>query len=230
MLPSTYIKSKNIFGDIILNPIPSIIHKNTLIFFHGYGDSPYGWLNSFYPKSELVDPTTKVILMHSPKNKRNKNSWFAMDVEENKEELFHNFNDVINSSKRIIETMKKEAEIFNVNYSKIFLGGFSQGACLSLHIAFNFEFNIGGVIALSGQLFSKSFSTESIVLKNPGRTKFFIGHGTEDDVIPVYYQKKSFIKLRQNNDFEFHYYENMRHKVNLEELNDINTFCFKYMK
>ena len=36
------------------------------------------------------------------------------------------------------------------NYKRIFIGGFSQGACMSYHIGLSFEHTLGGIIPFCG--------------------------------------------------------------------------------
>ena len=82
-------------------------------------------------------------------------SWFDVRslfaINENNVNLI-NFEDVNKSTKRIGEIIEKEAQYLK-GYNNIFLGGFSQGACMSIHIGLSYEKTLGGIICVSGALF-----------------------------------------------------------------------------
>ena len=50
--------------------------------------------------------------------------------------------------------INKEAEFYDNDFKKIFVGGFSQGGFLSLHIAITFPEVLGGVVVCSGSFFT----------------------------------------------------------------------------
>ncbi len=62
--------------------------------------------------------------------------------------------------------------------------GFSQGAIMSYYTLWSSPELIGGIIALSGRLLSK-IDISDIVQTQYSTKRVFIGHGTEDRVIPV---------------------------------------------
>ncbi len=55
--------------------------------------------------------------------------------------------------------MEEEAKLLNGDYSKIFVGGFSQGCCMALNSAILAPFKVGGVIGLSGAAFESLLAT-----------------------------------------------------------------------
>jgi phospholipase/carboxylesterase len=72
-----------------------------------------------------------------------------------------------------------------ISYESIFLMGFSQGAIVSYYTLYHAPEKIGGIIALSGRILDE-LSKQSTIDKEKYLTKrVFIGHGTEDRVIPL---------------------------------------------
>jgi len=61
-----------------------------------------------------------------------------------------NLDHVNESADRIIKVVEEQAEIFDGDYSKILVGGFSQGACVAYNTFYRIEHKIGGLVALSG--------------------------------------------------------------------------------
>lgn len=217
-------------SDIILTP------KNgnslqTLIFLHGMGDSPSGYLDMFDSIYNPLPKQTKVILLCAPKGKLTyaqgyeTNSWFDILTKGFTSENSYNFDDVIKNSKKIIDIINEEAKSYKGDYSRIFIGGFSQGACLSLHCAFNTPQPIGGVLALSGVLFPQSISSINDI-KAKESTHIFIGHGRFDNVIDIEVAKASYEPILAMKNVEFHEYP-MKHSINETEENDIKYFFNK---
>lgn len=101
----------------------------------------------------------------------------------------------------------------------IILGGFSQGAAISLATGVSYPQRLGGIIALSGYLpLSNDVPSSSYHLP------IFIGHGTFDPIVPLYLGKKSVEQLEAKGyQVSWHNYA-MPHTVSLEEINDISTW------
>lgn len=217
-------------NDIILTPKKgnSLL---TLIFLHGMGDSPNGYLGMFDSIYSPLPKQSKVILLCAPKGKLTyaqgyeTNSWFDILSKGFTNENAYNFNDVIKNSKKIIDIINEEAKSYKGDYSKIFIGGFSQGACLSLHCAFNSPQPIGGVLALSGVLFPQSLSSINDI-KSKESTHIFIGHGRFDDVIGIEIAKASYKPILGMKNVELHEYP-MKHSINETEEKDIKYFFDK---
>ena len=85
----------------------------TLIFLHGMGDSPNGYLGMFDSIYSPLPKQSKVILLCAPKGKLTyaqgyeTNSWFDILSKGFTNENAYNFNDVIKNSKKIIDIIKK---------------------------------------------------------------------------------------------------------------------------
>ena len=68
--------------------------------------------------------------------------------------------------------------------SKIFLIGFSQGACLAIDFALRLQFSIGGIVAIAGFIkFKERFLSEAS--NESDDTPILLMHGNQDDIIPI---------------------------------------------
>jgi len=121
----------------------------------------------------------------------------------------------------LIDLIKKESE--EVPSSRIVLGGFSQGAAVSLLAGLTGEHGLAGIISLSGYLplrpkFGSLLTTKSVPI--------FMGHGTADFVVRYKWGKDSagWLKEAGCTAVQFHTYENLEHSCNDLELEDIREF------
>ena len=73
--------------------------------------------------------------------------------------------------------------------SKIFLLGFSQGACLAMEFIIRQEFSIGGIIPIAGFIGKKDKFKKDIV-NGSQDTPVLLIHGSKDESVPVIYSKK----------------------------------------
>jgi predicted esterase len=98
------------------------------------------------------------------------------------------------------------------------LGGFSQGACLTLEYAARHAHRYGGVVGLSGGL----IGPEGVVRVDAGSlagTPVFLGCAVGDPYIPVPQVEQAALVLRRlGADVTLHLYPDMGHLVSEEEL------------
>ena len=146
------------------------------------------------------------------------NAWFDYkDRSSNKKIIFEDT--LIPHRERIINIINNEVSYFKGDYSKIFLGGFSQGAAMSLVIGLYINKLIGGIICCSGFYLPLIMPLE-IHKKLP----IFISHGDKDKVTTLLYAKQTF-SILFNGDYNLTYKEyNINHEVNSEIYNDIKKF------
>ena len=73
---------------------------------------------------------------------------------------------------------------------RIFVGGFSQGACMSTYIALTSPCNLGGVVACSGVLFN-SIDFQQL---DPDKKliPIYIYQGKADSLVNVYFAQKTY--------------------------------------
>jgi phospholipase/carboxylesterase len=85
------------------------------------------------------------------------------------------------SRELVYEFLRMAVRKYPTPEGKVIIAGFSQGALMALHIAFNTDVPIAGVVAMSGALHEAD--TGDIAARKD--LPVLIVHGTGDDVIPV---------------------------------------------
>ena len=167
---------------------PKVKHdKNPLLLLlHGYGSNEED-LFSFAP--ELPDDNY-VISVRAPYDLQPYgHAWYAIhfDADENK------FSDNVQAKQSVeiiasfIDEIVKQYPIDTENVTLI---GFSQGAILSYATALTYPEKISKVVALSGY-FNQEILPEIIDTKAISHLKFFVSHGSVDQVIPVDWARKA---------------------------------------
>lgn len=223
---ATHIVEKK--GDHLYLIPKNATQEQTLIYLHGLGDSPNGYLDMFNHPNSPIPKKTKIILLSAPKKPVTScsgyvmTSWFDIYKQRNLVGNY-NFEDVKANSKFIVEVIEDEVKFYKGDYSKVFIGGFSQGACMSLHIGFTLNHVLGGVLSLSGILFPESISNPDSI-KEKDKLPIFIGHGTVDDVIELEKAEQSYKPIMSKSCVEVHTYKNMKHSICSQEEDDIKTF------
>ena len=167
---------------------PKIIHKKNpvLILLHGYGSNEED-LFSFAP--ELPDDSY-VISVRAPYDLQPYgHAWYAIhfDADENKFSDNEQAKESVTLIASFIDEIVKQYPIDTKNVTLI---GFSQGAILSYATALTYPEKIAKVVALSGY-FNQDILPEVIDTKAISHLKFFVSHGTVDQVIPVDWARKA---------------------------------------
>ena len=157
-----------------------------LILLHGYGSNEED-LFSFAP--ELPDDSY-VISVRAPYDLQPYgHAWYAIhfDADENK----FSDNEQAKKSVEIIASFIDEiVKQYPIDTENVTLIGFSQGAILSYATALTYPEKISKVVALSGYL-NQEILPEVIDTKAISHLKFFVSHGSVDQVIPVEWARKA---------------------------------------
>lgn len=182
---------------------PKVKHdKNPLLLLlHGYGSNEED-LFSF--ASELPNDSY-VISVRAPYDLQPYgHAWYAIhfDADENK------FSDNVQAKQSVeliagfIDEVVKQ---YPIDAKNVTLIGFSQGAILSYATALTYPEKVAKVVALSGY-FNQEIMPEVIDTKAISYLKFFISHGSVDQVIPVEWARKAKPAL-ENLGLEVEYHE-----------------------
>ena len=159
--------------------------KLFMIWFHGYGSN--NW--SFEPMLKLVNMNVNddmYIVMPNAKMIDNKRSWYPLPTTTNDNSEVHE--DFAGFKAAMSEITEFMVQVGIKSESKLLVGGFSQGAALSLGLCFQKEIDISGCIALSGYMpCAKEFMSNDIRCK-----KIFMSHGTEDNAISFESYERSY--------------------------------------
>ena len=209
-------------------------YKYVFIFIHGLYASPMTYINLFDSKEGIFPSYFKIILPCAPiqnvdvNNNQPTTSWFNISKKYGKEihEDSIDLNQLENSSNIIKKIIKEEAGLMNNDFSKIFLCGFSQGACLSFHIGLTLDKLLGGIICVCGI----PLSTYKINENNKNILNIFVVLGGKDEFFIEEYVKdqiKNVIGTQKN--LRIKVYENNAHHVYEDELNDIKNYILNIL-
>ena len=212
---------------IYINPSDNYTH--CIIWLHGLDNKPENFIDLF-TKDIILNKinNTKIILLRAPimemtYNKEKYTSWFdILSFPLNSTDTY-NFEDAKNSSMVLRKYIEQEAKILG-NYKKIFIGGHSQGACISLYTGYNFEKLIGGVIVCSGFLFQ-----QGEIVGDKKSLNVYLGHGNMDKAIPFEFHKETIKRIEDYEGVKKYYYEGHGHSIIEKEKKDIEDFLKNLM-
>lgn len=199
--------------------------RGTVIWLHGLGASGY----DFAPLvPHLGLDGIRYVFPHAPAAAVTLNQGHVMPSWYDIRSLDHGTSDresepdVRASAGRIEQLIAREGER-GVPRDRIVLGGFSQGAAMSLFTGIRTPSPLLGVMVMSGYMLLQP--TLDAELTEAGRNApIWFGHGRNDDVVPVAGGRAAFEAVRaQKIAAEWHDYS-MGHEVNMEEIRDLRRF------
>jgi len=157
-----------------------------LILLHGYGSNEED-LFSF--ATELPEEYYVISVRAPYDSQPYGHAWYAIyfDADENK---FSDDEQAKNSRDEIAVFIDEICKKLPIDAKKVTLIGFSQGTILSYAVALSYPEKINQVVALSGYL-NEKILTENFKSKDLSHLKFFISHGSVDQVIPVEWARKA---------------------------------------
>lgn len=130
----------------------------------------------------------------------------------------------ITSGLELIDSIVNDLLSKGFSADRIFLLGFSQGACLSLEYAARNPAKFGGVFGLSGGLIGPP-NTPRNYEGNFDNTEIFLGCSDIDPHIPVNrVDETEKVFLEMNANVTKRIYKGMGHTINQDEINYINNF------
>ncbi|CAE6527363.1 unnamed protein product [Rhizoctonia solani] len=211
---------------------PRAAHTATIIFSHGLGDTGDGWK----PVATMLAsqfPHVKWVLPHAPVIPITINSglempgWFDLyslgksDDKEDEEGLLR--------SSGLINQLVGAENAAGIPNERIVIGGFSQGAALSLVHGLTSEKKYAGLAILSGW-FPMRKRLQTLLSASATSTPIFWGHGTADPVVPYKFGKMSADHMQSNLGFtnlQFNSYEKMAHSADQQEIVDLGAWLRK---
>jgi predicted esterase len=212
----------------IILPAASGDHKSTIIFLHGLGDNGYSWAMALRGMRAML-PDTKIICPTAPTASVTLNrghastSWHDLSsLDEIDSEEKNTFKGVEENVAMLQELLQSELD---AGVSTIALGGFSQGAAMSLLAGYTFDKPLAGIAALSGYAVKRSLLKLSDANK---QTPGLIMHGTADAVVPFGAGKSVHAHLRElGAPVEFASFDNLGHSTSPAELHQLLAFFQK---
>ncbi|CDO96191.1 unnamed protein product [Kluyveromyces dobzhanskii CBS 2104] len=212
--------------------------KNVILVFHGLGDSGAGWtfLADFLQRSPAF-ANTRFVFPNAPNMKIVANGGALMPAWFN----LYDWNNIqakidvegIKDSLKVVNSFIQEQIDDGIAPENIILGGFSQGAALTLASTATSPHKIGGFFALSGFCSLRKEELDPIAKNLNTETPVFHGHGSHDPIIPVQFgveAKQFFEKHFHLSDYDFKTYYGMEHSTSPEEMQDLVQFLQKALK
>ena len=213
---------------IIINPTEEYTH--CIIWLHGLDNSPENFQKLFGEEIPFIKQNnTKIILMRAPYQNvtywgNNMTSWFDLFTFPIDDPDCYNFTDVNNSRRMLAKVIRQEAKLLKGQYQNIFVGGHSQGACISFYTAYNLKKLIGGVLVCSGILFE-----QAEIVGDKNKLKVFLAHGDKDQAIPFVYHKETVKRIENFEGVKKFYYEGHGHSIADFEKVDMGGFLNESM-
>jgi phospholipase/carboxylesterase len=132
----------------------------------------------------------------------------------------------ITASVKQLEQLIEHEKSLGTPAHKIVLAGFSQGAVIALTAGIHNREKLGGILALSGYLpFSETELSQASLTNH--ETPIFLGHGTQDGVVPCALGETAYQKLKTLGfNVTWHAYP-MAHSVCEAEIEDIAAWLGK---
>ena len=212
-----------ILPPLIINPVSEYTH--CIIWLHGLYATPEHFENLFKVEVPFDKKNnTKIILMRAPYqimtfSQENATSWFDLFSFPINDSKSYNFTDAIKSRKMVEKIIEQEAKELKGNYKNIFIGGHSQGACITLYTAYNFKELLGGVLACSGILFP-----QGDIVGEKNKLKVFLAHGDQDDSIPFGFHNETVKRIENFEGVKKYYYKGHGHNIANFEKIDMGSF------
>lgn len=194
-----------------------------LLLLHGYGSNE----EDLFSFAQQLPDEYFIVSARAPYNlpQYSGHAWYAItfDSDMNK---FSDDKQAIESRDLIVKFIDEIIATYPVDADNVTLIGFSQGAILSYAVALTYPEKVSRVLALSGYL-NMDIVGKSLHAEDVSKVRFFISHGTVDQVIPVEWARKApeFLK-NLGLDVEYHEY-NAGHGVAPQNFYDMLNWLNK---
>lgn len=194
-----------------------------LIMLHGYGSDD----TDLFDLAKGIDKNWMVFSLRAPNKRRDYGyCWYEIQFMPNGE-FKYDYEQVKKSKALVLDFIREVCKTYQLDSSRVFLMGFSQGTILSYELAVSNPSLVTGVIGLSGRLLAETRTQlkDKASLQN---LRLFIGHGTNDEVIRIREAEMAKSFFSQNKVVKLDYNEYpMAHSISQEEFNDIRAWLFK---
>ena len=208
---------------IIVSPASDA--KWSMIWLHGLGADGHDFVPIASQLGIPEDKAVRFVFPHAPMRPITINGgmsmrgWYdilSMELDRKEDQL--GVQESVNDIHRLIES-----EMQYVAAANILLAGFSQGGAIALHAGLSCTHSLAGIIALSTYVPLAEKYPQHIQAENV-KTPIFMGHGTQDPVVPLNKGQQSCELLRLAGcDIQWEDYP-MPHSVSPQEIQDIALF------
>ena len=184
--------------------------KIAIITLHGWTGNAL----SMKPLSKSFNyPNTKWVFPQAPykiENTTSEYSWSYQHSDGSYE---------INEPISLLNSFLKNNILNTIDSGKVFFIGFSQGATVCYDMVLQLEYQWGGVFPVAG--FNRDQSKPFSIHSNQLNTPIFIGHGINDEVVPIACSNSIYKDLKSKNCNVFFNEFNGGHKISINYIRKI---------
>lgn len=219
--------------------IPSAGGKadSLVVFLHGLGDTPAGWASQLKAFGRRLK-TTHFLLPCAPEAPCSCNggmkmtSWMDLLEIPIKPSSPDNGKQQEENIKRLHDKIDATIKELGIQPKRVILGGFSQGAALSLAAAIRYKTSLGGCVVLSGWALPRqelpAKLKDGACKASCRETRFLVGHGTADGVVlPGCGRQVAAMLDTAGCDVTANYYPGMGHSSCEDEMEAVADFIAK---
>lgn len=221
------IKMTQLLNFIEINPAKT--PKNCIIWMHGLGADGHDFVPVVEQLNLPENLSIRFVFPHAPLRPVTINNGYTMrawyDITSLSLDQRIDQKGIVDSMMAIHTLIQQEVGR-GIPSEKIILGGFSQGAVMSIAAGLSYSQRLGGILALSGYPPSTDslFAQASTANRS---TPIFLAHGTQDSVVPFFLGEMLKNLLDQHGySVNWHSYP-IAHSVSAEEIMDIKQWISK---
>lgn len=204
----------------LLQPAPKTLPNGNplLLLLHGYGSNEH----DLFGLANYLDDRLTIVAARGPLSiAGGGRAWYSLEFTERgmRQNLVE-----ADSSIRMVRDLIADLRAQHAP-TRVFIGGFSQGAIMSTSITLSDPSGIAGAVLMSGAILSNASARPGAVLP-----PFIQTHGTNDGVIPLaraHELRDQLVKAGAT--LEYHEYP-MAHEINAECLEDVNTWLTAHIQ
>jgi len=195
-------------------------YKYCLVFLHGINMNIQKFFYVFLSRELIgIMDDFKVVIPQAPKRVmtvskgKTEYSWYDFKERNFDKPFAENFNceHIKESGEFITSILNREVELLDNDWSKIFLGGFSQGCAMSLYVGVPFPHKLGGVFNIAG--YFMEITPEATVDQD-----LLVIHGDNDDVRPWKQVQPTYKRIEGKETCKFVLIKGMRHDLYNDEV------------
>lgn len=205
--------------------------KYLVIFLHGYGANGENLLDLAYEFKRVLGDAHFI----SPNaiapwegGFPHAYQWFSLYANSNERKGLHQIAEEIKNANKVLQKfIEAQLARFGLNYDKLFLVGFSQGAMMSIYQGLIMPEKPAGIISFSGRV----ILPENVGEKTITKPEICLVHGKIDSVLPFenFLQAKE-ILTEKNIFHEAHAFENLDHTIDIHGIRVAQNFIKNQIK
>ncbi|MFK8036775.1 MAG: alpha/beta hydrolase [Crocinitomicaceae bacterium] len=166
---------------LIRRPKDTVKKAPVLLLLHGYGSNE----NDLFSLSPQIPENWLVVSVRAP-IKVNSNQYKWYDVKLVDEKITINTHDEEKSRKSLLRFIEEIVSKYNGKKDRVVTAGFSQGANIALSLTLTAPEKVFAAACFSGRFMPEiepHIANSNLLIKK----EIFIGHGTEDKMLPLKY-------------------------------------------